>query len=125
MCKKKDEPSTMNQFLSPVQELQDKVNALNEEKEFYDPETASSFGMSHVPSQPSRTPSPRGMLCRDSGLPHHTRISMGTSGNGIENPLAPERHLSVLTRNCRETWRRVETRTAEFNNTDSTIVQES
>ena len=70
MLKKPEEPSAMNQLLSQIQTLQDKVNALNEEKEFYDPETASGSGMSHVPTQPSRIPSPRGMLSRDSGLPH-------------------------------------------------------
>ena len=48
---KKDEPSTVNQLLSQIQDLQDKVNALKEEKGFYAPETASSSGMSDVPSQ--------------------------------------------------------------------------
>ena len=90
---KKDEPSTVNQFLSQIQDLQDKVHALNEEKEFYDLETASSSGMSHVPSQPSRIPSPRGMLSRHSGLPHHTRNSMGTSGNVFEI-LPPQERIS-------------------------------
>ena len=32
--------------------------------------------------------------------------------------------ISVLARNCHETWRRIETRAAEFKNTDSTIFQE-
>ena len=40
--------------LSQSQELQDKVNSLNDGKDFYDPEKASSSGLSHVPSQPSR-----------------------------------------------------------------------
>ena len=70
------EGPAMNQLLSQIQTLQEKVNALNAQKEFYDLETASSSGMSHVPL---RIPSPRGMLSRDSGLPHHTRNSMGTS----------------------------------------------
>ena len=49
----------MNQLLSsPIWTLQDKVNALYDVKEFYDPETASSSGMSHVLSQPLRIPSP-------------------------------------------------------------------
>ena len=63
---KKEEPSTVNQLLSQTRTLQDKVNALNAEKEFHGPETASSSGMSHVPSQPSRNPSPRGVPSRDS-----------------------------------------------------------
>ena len=77
----------MNQLLSQIGTLPDRVNALNEEKEFSDPETASSSGMSHVPS---RIPSPRGMLSRDFGLPHHTRNSMGTSGNVFESLPARE-----------------------------------
>ena len=52
----------MNEFLFEIWTLQDKVNTLYEEKEFYDPEAASSSGMSRVPSQPSTTPDPRGML---------------------------------------------------------------
>ena len=52
MRKRKMNPSTVNQLLSQIQDLQDKVNALNEEKEFYDPETASRSGMSHFPVNP-------------------------------------------------------------------------
>ena len=56
-AQKKDEPSTVNQLLSQIQELQEKVNALNEEKEFYDPETASSSsGMFHVAPRGIRVP---------------------------------------------------------------------
>ena len=47
--------------------------------------------MPHVPSQPSRIPSPRGVLGRDSGLPYYTRSSMGTSRNAFENLPAQER----------------------------------
>ena len=92
---KKDDPSTVNQLLSLIQDLQDEVSALNEEN-FYDTETASSSGLSHVPSQPSRIPSLRGMLSRDSGLPHFSRNSMGTSGNVFENLPAPERRSPSL-----------------------------
>ena len=59
----------MNQLLSQIQELQDKVNSLSEEKEFDDPETASVSRISQVPNQPLSIPSPRGMLSRDSGMP--------------------------------------------------------
>ena len=66
------------------------------------------------------------MLGRDSGLSHHTRNPMmGSTGNVFENPPAPETKFSVLTRNCRETWKWIETRTAEFDNTDSTIFLEA
>ena len=48
----------------------------------------SGSGKSHVPSQPSSIPSPRGMRSRDSCLPHDTRNSMGNSGNVCESLLA-------------------------------------
>ena len=124
-AQKKEEPSTVNKLLSRIQDLEDKVNALNEEKEFYDPETASTSGMSHVPSEPSRIPSPRGMLRRDSGLRHFSRNSTGTSGNVLEETTCSRKNVSVLDSNCHEAWRRIETITAEFNHTDSTIFQES
>ena len=57
------------------------MNSSSDAKEFYDPETASSSGATHVPSQPSTIPSPRTVPCRDSGLPHKTQNIMGTSGN--------------------------------------------
>ena len=70
--------------------LQDKLNALTEEQELYDPETASSSGMSRVPGQPWRVPSSRGMLIRDSGLPHFFTEFDGYLGNVFGNPSAPE-----------------------------------
>ena len=65
-------------------------------REFYDPETASSAGASHVPSHPLNTPSPRGMRSRDSGMLLDTRISMGTSGDVSESLTAREGRLSFL-----------------------------
>ena len=43
--------------MAQVQELQNKVNSLTDAKEFYAPQTASSPGLSHVPSQPLSIPS--------------------------------------------------------------------
>ena len=40
-------------------------NSLNDAKELYDPETASSSGLSHVPSQPMSIASPRGSISRE------------------------------------------------------------
>ena len=54
------------------------------QKEFYDPETASRSGLSHVPSQPMSIPSPRGMFRRGSCLQPDTRNSLGTSGHIYE-----------------------------------------
>ena len=66
-------PATVSQLLTHIQDLQNKVNSWTDARDFYDPETASSSGSSHVPSQPLIIPSPRGMFCRDSGLPLDTR----------------------------------------------------
>ena len=51
MPKRKQDSSTVNQLMSQIGTLQDKM-------------TASSSGMSHVPSQSSRVPSPRDMPSR-------------------------------------------------------------
>ena len=74
-------PSSVSQLLTQIQELQHKVSSLSVAKEFCDPETASSSGVTHVPDQTSTIPSPRTLPCCDSGLPHDTRNFMGTSYN--------------------------------------------
>ena len=72
-----------------LQELQDKVNSLSDFREFCDPKTASSSGLSHHPSHPITIPSPRGLLSRDSCLQLEKRNSCGMSGNVSENLPAP------------------------------------
>ena len=56
-----DELSTREKVskLVQIQELQGKVNSLNDTREFFGLETASSSGFSHVPSHPLCIPSPR------------------------------------------------------------------
>ena len=68
-----------------IQELQEKVKSLNDATEFYDPETASSSGLSHVPSLLVSVPSPRALICRDSCLQSDTRNSFGSSGMVFED----------------------------------------
>ena len=58
--------------------------------------------MSHVPSQPQRLPSPRGMISHDSYLPHNARNSMGTAGNVFEDLLALEGPSSSFFENPRK-----------------------
>ena len=41
---------TVSQLMVQTQELQDKVNSLSDAKGFFDPETAGSSGLFHVPS---------------------------------------------------------------------------
>ena len=61
---KERNPSIVSQLLTHIQDLQNKVNSLTDARDFYDPETASSSGASHVPNQPMNIPNPRGMLSR-------------------------------------------------------------
>ena len=83
--------TTVSQLLTQIQDLQNKVNSLSDAREFYDPETASNSGATHVPSQPSTTPSPGTMACRGSGLSHDTRNIMGTTGNVFLKPSCSRR----------------------------------
>ena len=92
----RENPSAVSQLLTQIQELQDKVKSLNDAKEFYDPETASSSALSHFPSQPTSVPSPRGMISRDSCLQPDTRNSLGASGHVFQGPLAREEPSSAF-----------------------------
>ena len=74
---KRESQSTVNQLMVQIQELQDKVNSLNDSRDFFDLQTASSSGLSRVPGQPFIIPSLRGMPCRDSCLQPDTRNSFG------------------------------------------------
>ena len=73
LCNREGKPSTVNHLLAQTQDVQDMVNSLNDAREFYDRGTAGSSGVSHVPSQPLSVLGPRGMVSRDSCLPHDTR----------------------------------------------------
>ena len=87
--------------MTQIRELQNKVNALSDARDFYNPETASSSGATRVPSQPFTIPSPRTMPYRDSGVPHDTRNIMGTSGNVFERLPAREGLPSALFENSK------------------------
>ena len=84
------DPHTVSQLLTQIRELQDRANSSSNAWDFHDPETASSSGAYHDPSQPLTIPSPRTMPCRDSGLPHDGRNIVGTSGNVFERLPARE-----------------------------------
>ena len=85
----KESQSTVTQLTVPIQKIPNKVNSLSDFKEFYDPETASSPGLSHVLSHPVSIPSLREMLTRDSCLQVDTRNSFGESANVFEYQPAP------------------------------------
>ena len=78
--------------MTHIQDLQNKVNSLSDTREFYDPETASRSGATHVPSQPSTE-------SQNHGLPHDTRNIVDTSGNVFERLFVRERRTSTLFNN--------------------------
>ena len=89
-------PTTVSQLLTQIQELQFKVNSMSDAREFYDLESGSSSGGTHVPSQLSSILSPWSMPRRDSGLPHDTRNIWSTSGNVFERLPAQEGRTSTI-----------------------------
>ena len=94
-------PTTVSQLLTQIQDLQNKVNSLSGAREFYDPETASSSGATHVPSQASTILSPRTMPCRDSGLPHDARNIGVLQETFFERPSAQRGRTSTLFNNSK------------------------
>ena len=57
MHQKRNPTTVSQQLLTQIQDLQNKVNSLPDAREFYDPETASSSGATHVPSKPATSES--------------------------------------------------------------------
>ena len=102
LTKKEERKSTVNQLMLQIQELQDKMNSGNDAEEFYNPETASSSGFSHVPSQPMSILSPRGMIRRDSCLQLAARNSLGTSGHVLADLPAPGEPSQALFENSKK-----------------------
>ena len=99
--KRERDPNTVSQLLQHTQELQHPVNLPAEGKEFHDPDSASSSGTSHVPSQPVVIPSSRDVHSRDSGLPSAARDTIGNSGNISGSPAPREGSSSAIFENSR------------------------
>ena len=89
-------PTTVSQLLTQIQVLQNKVNSLSDAGEFYDPETASSSGVTHVSIEPSTILSPRTLPRCDSGLPRDTQNGTGIAGNVFERLPAEEGQTSAF-----------------------------
>ena len=70
--KLRESHETIQRLTSQVQELQERMNCLNDYGEFHVVESNCRENFSHVPSQPARIPSPRSMLSRDRNVPFDT-----------------------------------------------------
>ena len=82
--------------MAQIRELQNKVNSLSDAREFYDPESASSSGATHVPDRTSTIRSPRTLPRCDFGLLRDTLNGTGITGNVFELPLAEEGLSSTI-----------------------------
>ena len=73
---------------SQIQELQERMNQINDSREVHDVESICSAKLFHVPSQLAIVPSLGGMLSRDPCLRPETWNLLGTSGNVFDSPRA-------------------------------------
>ena len=64
-----------------MQELQERVNLMNDSGKLQDVESACSGRLSHLPSQQTIVPNPRGVLGRDQSLRLDTWNLLGSSEN--------------------------------------------
>ena len=92
--------ATFQELTSQTQELQDRVNFMNDSREFQDVESICSGKSSHIPSQPAIVPSPCGTLSRNQSLRPDTWNLLGTSGNVFGSPLRQSIHHRHPTEVC-------------------------
>ena len=81
----RESPATIQKLASQIQELQERMNYMNDSREFQDVEAICSGKLSHVPSQPAIVPS---LVSRDQSLRPDTWNLLGTSGNVFDSPRA-------------------------------------
>ena len=68
--------------------LWERMNYVNDSREFHDVESICSGTLSHVPSQLAIVPSLSGMLSRDTSLRHDTWTLLGTLQIVFDSPRA-------------------------------------
>ena len=83
---KRRNPTTVSQMMAQIHDLQNKVNSFSDAREFYDPESGSSSGATHVPDQTSTILSSRTLPRCDSGSPRKTQNFTSIMGNVFERP---------------------------------------
>ena len=74
MHKLRESHATIQELTSQIQELQERMNYMNDSGEYHDVEPICSGNFSHVPSRPAIVPSLDGMLGRDPSLRHDAWI---------------------------------------------------
>ena len=92
---------TVSQMMAQIRDLQNRVNSFSDAREFYDPESRSSSGATHVPDQTSTILSSRTLPRCDSGLPRNTQNCTGIMGNVFERLLVQEGLPSTIFHNSK------------------------
>ena len=77
------------------------MNSLSDAGRFYDPESGSSSGATHVPDQPSTILSSRTLPRCGSGLPRNTKNCTGIMGKVFERPPVQEELPSTVFQNSK------------------------
>ena len=84
--KLRESHETIQRLTSQVQELQERMNYLNDSGDFHEVESNKSGHFSHVPSLPARIPHRRSMLSCDKRLQPETWNPPGLQENVFANP---------------------------------------
>ena len=84
--KLRESHETIQRLTSEVQELQERMNYVNDSVDFQEVESNCSGKLAHVSSQPVRIPRPRSMLSCDKRLPLDTWNRSGSQENVFANP---------------------------------------
>ena len=87
--------------MAQIRELQNKVNSLSDAREFYDLESGSSSGATHVLDHAFTILSSRTLPRCDSGLPRNTQNCTSIMGDVFERPLAQEGLSSTIVNNSK------------------------
>ena len=97
----RESQATFHELTSRIQELQERVNCMNDSREFQDVESICSRKLCHVPSQPAVITSPCGVLGRDQSPRLDTWNLLGTSGNVVGQSTCSNRFIiHTLQRNA-------------------------
>ena len=88
--------------MAQIRDSQNKANSLSDAEEFYDPESGSSSGATHVPDQTSTILSSRTLARCDSGLPRNTQNCTGIMENVFGRPLVQEGLPSTIFHNFKD-----------------------
>ena len=83
--KLRESHESIQRLTSQLQEMQERMNFVNDSSEFQEVESNHSGKLSYVPSQPAMIPSSRSMLSRDKRLPSDTRNLSEPQGNVVGN----------------------------------------